>query len=128
MPAPDPVLKRLLTFPARHWGLLSVLVLALLTVLSLMPMSGQLPVGGNDKVMHAFGWGVAIIPASLALGQRVVSVALLFLLWSIVIEFLQPFSGRHFEVADMVANAIGIALGMSLSMGLRKLLSRKWKS
>lgn len=115
------MLTGLLVFPARHWLGLSMLALALLTVLSLLPLPAPSGVTGSDKLLHLVAWGLAVIPAALALGWRVLPVVVVFLAWSIAIEFVQPFVGRFLEVADMIANAVGLALGASLGIALRRL-------
>jgi VanZ family protein len=43
-----------------------------------------------------------------------------FVAMGVAIEFIQPFTGRDFEVADMLADALGVALGW----GAARLLSR----
>mgnify|MGYP005851955469 CR=1 FL=1 len=112
--------KSCLAFTASHWRSLSGLALLLLTLLSLLPIPEQVPAGGNDKILHLTAWGLAIVPAALALGVRVLPVAVLFLAISSIIEFLQPLSGRTFEVADMLANGVGLALGALLGIVLRR--------
>lgn len=114
------MLTTCLALPARHWRGLSVLALLALTLLSLMPMPPQGPVQGNDKVLHVLAWGLAVVPAALALGWRVFPVALGFLAWSIAIEFLQPLTGRFLEFADMLANGAGLTLGALSGIALRR--------
>ena len=38
-----------------------------------------------------------------------------FIAMGIAIEFLQGFTGRHFEVADMAANTVGVLLGWGVA-------------
>ncbi|MEQ8516266.1 MAG: hypothetical protein RIC38_11725 [Chromatocurvus sp.] len=119
------MLKPVLAFSAHHWRALSGLALVALTLLSLMPMPAQGPVAGSDKVLHIMAWGLAVVPASLALGRRALPVVLAFLAWSIAIEFLQPLSGRFLEMADMLANGAGLALGALSGMALRRRPTRE---
>ena len=37
--------------------------------------------------------------------------ALGFIAMGVAIEFIQPYTGRDFEIADMLADALGVALG-----------------
>ncbi|MFN2327552.1 MAG: VanZ family protein [Chromatocurvus sp.] len=113
------MLTGLLALPARYWLGLSVVALAVLTVLSLLPLPAPPGVAGSDKLLHLVAWGLAVIPAALALGWRVLPVIGVFLAWSIAIEFAQPFAGRFFEVADMIANVVGLSLGAGLGIALR---------
>lgn len=114
------MLIKLLALPVRYWRVLSILSLVVLTTLSLLPMPAAPPVAGSDKLLHLAAWGLAVIPAALALGGRVLPVVALFLVWSIAIEFVQPFVGRFFEGADMLANAVGLSLGAGLGIALRR--------
>lgn len=114
------MLTRLLALPVRYWRGLSILALVVLTALSLLPLPVASPVAGSDKFLHLAAWGLAVVPAALALGGRVLPVIALFMMWSIAIEFVQPLAGRFFEVADMLANAVGLSLGAGLGIALRR--------
>lgn len=110
-----------LAVPVRYWRGLSILSLLVLTALSLLPLQAASSVAGSDKLLHLAAWGLAVVPAALALGGRVLPVIGLFLMWSIAIEFVQPLAGRFFDVADMLANAVGLSLGAGLGIALRRL-------
>ncbi len=115
------MLTELLALPVRYWRGLSLLSLVVLTVLSLLPLQAASSMAGSDKLLHLAAWGLAVVPAALALGRRVVPVIGVFLMWGIAIEFVQPLVGRFFEVADMLANAVGLSLGTGLGIALRRL-------
>jgi VanZ family protein len=42
--------------------------------------------------------------------------ALGFVAMGVAIEFIQPYTGRDFEVADMLADALGVALGWGAAL------------
>jgi len=42
-----------------------------------------------------------------------------FVAMGVAIEFIQPYTGRNFELADMAADAIGVALGWGAALGVR---------
>jgi VanZ family protein len=42
--------------------------------------------------------------------------ALGFIAMGIAIEFIQPYTGRDFELADMLADALGVALGWAAAL------------
>jgi VanZ family protein len=39
-----------------------------------------------------------------------------FIAMGVAIEFIQPYTGRHFELADMLADALGVALGWGVAL------------
>jgi hypothetical protein len=45
-----------------------------------------------------------------------------FVAMGIAIELLQPYTGRHFEPADMLANTLGVLLGWGVAF-----LALKWR-
>jgi len=42
-----------------------------------------------------------------------------FVAMGVAIEFFQPFTGRQFEPADMLANTIGVVLGWGVALLVR---------
>ena len=75
---------------------------------------------GVDKLLH-FG-GYATLAAILVTGLRPVfflPALVLVGLLSLVIEVLQPFNTRTFDVRDLVANLLGLSLGAGLGAVLR---------
>ena len=41
-----------------------------------------------------------------------------FIAMGVAIEFIQPLTGRNFELADMAADALGVALGWAAALPL----------
>ena len=70
-----------------------------------------------DKVLHFSCYAVLSL-AACQIGsnwnQKILYCSLTFLI-SVVIEFLQPLTGRSFEGLDMVANLIGVSIGILLT-------------
>lgn len=90
------------------WGLLVSVV-----VLSLVPLSVDLG-EGRDKVGHLLAYGgLTFWFGMLYVGRgRQFRIAIAFSAMGVVIEFLQGMTDyRSFEIADMIANAAGAALG-----------------
>jgi len=87
-------------------------------VLSLIPLEVDLS-EGRDKVAHfiAYGsmtfWFALLFPGWL----RQVAIVIAFVAMGVAIEYLQRMTGyRTFDVADMAANSIGVALGWALAL------------
>ena len=86
-------------------------------VLSLLPLNVDLG-EGRDKVAHFVAYGsMAFWFAMLFEGRaRQLGIAIAFAAMGVAIEFLQGMTDyRTFDVADMIANGIGAALGWGLA-------------
>ena len=92
-------------------GVACALVLALL-YFSLTPAPLDLQ-GRGDKYAHIAGyavlmfWLMQIFPG----GRSRILLALVLLAFGVGIELLQAYSGRELQRGDILANAIGIAVG-----------------
>ena len=102
----------------RIWFLLGWGMVVAVVVLSLIPLEVDLS-EGRDKVAHfiAYGsmtfWFALLFPGWL----RQVAIVIAFVAMGVAIEYLQRMTGyRTFDVADMAANSIGVALGWALAL------------
>ncbi len=68
----------------------------------------------GDKFLHAAGYAVVASFGLLSNRERSAQKLLLLITFvgSVVIEFLQPFSGRSFEWWDLLANGIGVIIAV----------------
>jgi VanZ family protein len=90
-----------------------LLVLAIIS-LSLTPAPPQIDMENGDKLGHLAAYGLVTLwfaqPCT-ALRQRI-GLAIGMVALGIALEYAQRATGyRSFEVADMVADALGVALG-----------------
>lgn len=98
------------------WLSLGWLTIAVVIALSLMPHPIRLPLSFGDKIGHfssyalLMGWFVQLYHSRLLLWLH----ALLLVALGVGLEFLQGYTGRHFEYADMAANSCGVLLGLGL--------------
>jgi len=101
----------------RVWLLLGWGMVFSVIVLSLIPMDVDLG-EGRDKVAHFVAYGsLSFWFGMLVAGRaRQLGIAITLAAMGVAIEFLQGMTDyRSFEVADMVANAVGAALGWGLA-------------
>jgi len=109
-----------LTLSQRHrriWLLLGWGMVFSVFVLSLIPLNVDLE-EGRDKIAHLIAYGSMTFWFALLFKGRLrqLAIALAFAAMGVGIEFLQRMTGyRTFDVADMVANGIGAALGWGLA-------------
>lgn len=91
-----------------------------ITFFSLMPHPPEpLTFDGVDKLEHASAY---VLLSLLALSAYVTGfkpkamllVGIICVCLGVAIEFIQPYTGRHFDPSDMAANAIGVAVACGL--------------
>ncbi len=95
------------------FGLFAVLVVSLLPPDS-SPQITNLP---NDKIRHLAAYAFLTLlacQAGLSWTNRYLLSGITFGI-SVLIEFLQPLTGRDFELLDMLANFSGVLLGIILT-------------
>ncbi len=106
------------------WYLLGMLALLAVALVSLMPAPPQ--VGVNDKLSHLLTYFVlGAWFAVIAEHRRALAIGALGLVgYGALLELLQGLGGhRYAEMADLLANAAGIALGLvGYATPLRRLL------
>ncbi len=88
-------------------------------ILSLMPPGQNLPLShfASDKIRHFICYALLAFAACQA-GRdwkRRIHMCIVTFFISVLIEFLQPYTGRDFEVLDMLANLSGILTGISIT-------------
>ena len=111
-------------FIADYWFILSLFLLAIITVLSLSPLPELPKVPGGDKLHHLVAYASLAIPIAIAGTRRkghpkLIMVLLFYILWSGGIEILQPYLNRYGEWPDFFANALGVVSGALIGWGAR---------
>jgi len=112
--------------PALHhralWLTLGWGVAAAIVWLSLTPRPPTLPLEQGDKLGHLLGYGVLMFwfCQLYAAPRARLAYALGFAAMGVALEFAQELLGdRTYEVFDMLANALGVALGWALALASR---------
>ena len=100
------------------WLILGWLLVLLVIFFSLAPISVPVPVEEGDKLAHVAAYAAlmlwfANLYETLNWRRR---LAIGFVALGIALEFVQSWTGyRAFEVADMAADAFGVAVGWALA-------------
>jgi VanZ family protein len=101
-------------FPTRPALFRAAAISIVLTIFVLSLMPGPPGVPGSDKLHHFLAYAGCMFAWALALStpkSRFIALILICAM-GVLIEFLQGWSGwRTFEVADMIANALGATFG-----------------
>ncbi len=92
--------------------------ISLVTLGSLLPITHVPDTSGlvTDKIQHALAYALLGVLALICAKTREVKLFLLILTCAVgvLIEFLQPLTGRYFELNDIVANSFGIIMALIL--------------
>ncbi|AWB56969.1 VanZ family protein [Colwellia sp. Arc7-D] len=106
-------------FIKRFWQAITLVVLILITVGSLFPVEHLPAAPGSDKTHHFIAYCALMLPVALRRPKYWLAFALLFIIWSGLIELIQPHVNRYGEWLDMAANAGGVLIAIVLSQVLR---------
>jgi len=100
------------------WLFIGWLLVLFVIYLSLARVSIEIPVEEGDKLGHVAAYAALMFWFANVCERPVrrVMLAIAFVALGIAIEFVQRWTGyRNFEMADMAADAFGVALGWVLA-------------
>jgi VanZ family protein len=111
-----------MTLPLRYprlWVTLGWVFVTAAVIVCLLPGGSVALPTYNDKLMHALGyialvlWFTGIYPRT-----RYLVIATLLFIMGVAVEFVQEWmhAGRQRDMNDIVANGVGIAIGIVLSL------------
>lgn len=98
------------------WWSLAAGLLLVITWFSLTPVP-TIPItfSWSDKLFHAVTYFILMgYIGNLVQRRWLLLTAFLVMVFSGVIEVVQPFTGRHFDLYDMLANIVGCLLALVL--------------
>jgi VanZ family protein len=108
-------MKKLLNTVEAHWSLLTVALLITISMLSLYPLDNLPKVPGTDKAHHLVAYSALVFPVAVAKPKWWPVIVTGLLVYSGLIELLQPYVNRYGEWRDFGANAIGLIVGIILA-------------
>ena len=114
----------LLKLCIQYWAALTLLILVGITIGSLMPLAELPPLPGNDKTHHLVGYATLVFCSALHRPCYWLYLVLGFALWGGAIELVQPYVNRYGEWQDLIANCVGLVLGIDLAQFARYWLRR----
>lgn len=104
----------------------TILIAVLIGFVTLIPAQ-QLPnAPGSDKLHHVIAFAALVIPMCYAKPHQFWKYALYGAAFGAFIEIVQPLVNRSGEASDFLADVIGIALGVSIGLALRKASSNSY--
>ena len=101
-----------------YWRTITLVILALITSGSLSPVESLPAAPGSDKTHHFIAYCALMLPAALRRPKYWLALALFFIIWSGLIELIQPHVNRYGEWLDMLANTGGVLLAIIITQAL----------
>lgn len=110
---------RCLNLITQYWLPCTLILFASIGILTLTPLEELPPVPGSDKLHHLIAYAVLALPVSLRRPRYWWLMLLAYLIYSGLIELIQPYVNRYGEWLDMLANSAGVLIGLLLAQLLR---------
>lgn len=102
----------------RHWKLITLFLVGMVTWLSLrISVENAITVPGNDKMHHLMAYAALAFPVAWARPRYCALWLFGILIWSGLIEIVQPWFYREMDALDLLANSIGLILGFTCARG-----------
>ena len=103
----------------------TIALAAVIAVLTLMPPNQVEMPSGSDKTYHFLAFAALALPLAAVRPRWSVALFLVYSAFGGTIEIIQPLVGRSRELADLVADMAGIAVGMALGFLVHLLFRRR---
>jgi VanZ family protein len=101
--------------------LATALLAAVIAYLTLTPPRPEASDGLlSDKAYHVMAFAALILPGALLYLRSLIWLIPTALAFGAAIELVQPLVGRSAEVADFVADGVGVACGLILGLIMRR--------
>lgn len=94
-----------------YWIVITIILLAFITLLSLTPIPNISLIPSNDKIQHFLAYGTLAFPLALRKPKHWLWIVLFFIFWSVGIELLQPHFHHRRDWFDVLANSVGVSCG-----------------
>lgn len=95
----------------QHDTVCTAALLIVIICLSLLPLPELPEMPNSDKTGHLIAYAALMFPTALRRPQKWLLIGLCFIVFSGVIELIQPFVNRYTEWQDLLANTTGLLLG-----------------
>lgn len=117
-------MNKFITLVRNNWYIITSITLVAITLLSLWPLKELPDVPGTDKTHHFIAYGLLMFPTALRKPDKWILYALFFIVYSGMIELVQPMVNRYGEWLDLAANIMGLVCGIVVA-GLVNLLTMR---
>jgi len=108
-------MRNFINFLSTYWLPVTVMLLVIISALSLTPLEKLPLTPGSDKLHHLIAYAALSIPLGLKKPRYWLIVVSFFLVYSGLIELIQPYVNRYGEWLDMAANSLGMFCGLLIA-------------
>ena len=106
-----------------NWLVITVVLSVVIIFFSFFSITPPSAIQSPDKYLHTIAYLFLSFSASLRKPANYILIFIYFLFFGIIIELIQPYFNRYFELLDILANSIGILLAITFAVLLRKYYS-----
>ena len=106
-----------------NWLAITIVLSVVIIFFSLFSITSPYTPQGTDKYLHTIAYLFLSFSASLRKPTNYILIFIYFVTFGIVIELIQPYFNRYFELLDIFANSLGILIAITFAVLLRKYYS-----
>ena len=112
-----------LNFIYDNWLVITIVLSFVIIFFSFFSVNTPLTIQGTDKYLHTFAYLFLSFSASFRKPTNYILIFSYFAFFGLVIELIQPYFNRYFELFDILANSFGVLLAITFADFLRKYYS-----
>tara|TARA_B100001093_G_C26303565_1_gene790483 strand:+ start:59 stop:412 length:354 start_codon:yes stop_codon:yes gene_type:complete len=110
-------------FIYNNWLVITIISSVVIIFFSFFSITLPSTIQSSDKYLHTIAYFLLSFSASLRKPANYILIFIYFLFFGIIIELIQPYFNRYFELLDILANSIGVFLAITFAGLLRKYYS-----
>ena len=116
-------MKHNLNFIYNNWLVITIALSVVIIFFSFFSVTTPSAMHNTDKYLHTAAYLFLSFSSALRKSTNYILIFIYFAFFGIVIESIQPYFNRNFELLDILANSLGIFLAITFADLLRKYYS-----
>ena len=116
-------MKHNLNFIYNNWLVITITLSVVIIFFSFFSVTTPSKMQNTDKYLHTAAYLFLSFSASLRKPTNYILIFIYFVFFGIVIELIQPYFNRYFELLDILANSLGVFLAITFADIFRKYYS-----
>ena len=116
-------MKHNLNFIYDNWLVITITLSVVIIFFSFFSITPPSTIQNTDKYLHTAAYFFLSFSASVRKPTNYILIFIYFIFFGIVIELIQPYFNRYFELLDILANSLGVFVAITFAEFLRKYYS-----